>query len=53
MPYGLRKIESCLVQVYGRDDVVIADARHLDRYIDDDTEVVSACIQWTRWASAR
>ena len=40
VPYGLRKIESCLVQVYGRDNVVIADPRHLDRYIDDDTEVV-------------
>jgi radical SAM superfamily enzyme YgiQ (UPF0313 family) len=39
-PYGLRKVESCLVRAYGRDEVVIADPRHLDRCIDGDTEVV-------------
>ncbi len=39
-PYGLRKVEASLVKAYGRDDVVVADPRFLDRYIKDDTEVV-------------
>src|SRR5439155_8354452 len=40
VPYGLRKVEASLVRAYGRDDVVIADPRTVDRYIDDETEVV-------------
>jgi len=40
VPYGLRKIEASLVQAHGRDSVVIADPRNVERYIDDDTEVV-------------
>src|SRR5712691_7014717 len=40
VPYGLRKIEASLVQAKGRDSVVIADPQHIERYIDDDTEVV-------------
>src|SRR3990170_7313740 len=39
-PYGLRKIEAALVQAHGRDQVVVADPRFLDRYIEEDTEVV-------------
>src|SRR2546428_199707 len=40
VPYGLRKVEASLVRAYGRDAVVIADPRNIDRYIDDETEVV-------------
>ncbi|TLZ85371.1 MAG: radical SAM protein, partial [Methanobacteriota archaeon] len=40
VPYGLRKIESSLVQANGRESVVIADPRHMEQFIDDDTEVV-------------
>ena len=40
VPYGLRKIEASLVRAYGRDAVVIADPTHVERYIDDETEVV-------------
>jgi len=40
VPYGLRKIEASLVQAHGRDSVVIADPRNVERYIDDETEVV-------------
>ncbi len=40
VPYGLRKIEASLVQAFGRDEVVIADPRTIDRYITDETEVV-------------
>src|SRR2546428_125604 len=40
VPYGLRKVEASLVRAFGRDDVVIADPRDVDRYIDDETEVV-------------
>src|SRR2546426_939482 len=40
VPYGLRKVEASLVRVFGREDVVIADPRDVDRYIDDETEVV-------------
>ncbi len=40
VPYGLRKVEASLVRAYGRDEVVIADPRDVDRYIDEDTEVV-------------
>src|SRR5881296_3793027 len=40
VPYGLRKVEASLVRAYGRDDVVIADPRTVNRYIDDETEVV-------------
>jgi len=39
-PYGLRKIEAGLVKAFGRQSVIVADPRYLDRYIDDDTEVV-------------
>lgn len=39
-PYGLRKVEASLVEAVGRDEVVVADPRKLDRYIQDDTEVV-------------
>lgn len=39
-PYGLRKVESSLVQVVGRDDVVVADPRHARDFITEDTEVV-------------
>jgi len=40
VPYGLRKVEASLVRAFGRDDVVIADPRDVNRYIDDETEVV-------------
>ena len=40
VPYGLRKIEASLVRAYGRDEVVVADPRDVERYIDDETEVV-------------
>jgi radical SAM superfamily enzyme YgiQ (UPF0313 family) len=40
VPYGLRKIESNLVQTVGRDEVVIADPRHVQDFISDDTKVV-------------
>jgi len=40
IPYGLRKIESDLVNRVGRDDVVIADPRNVQRFITEDTEVV-------------
>src|SRR5437867_1166074 len=40
VPYGLRKVEASLVRAFGREDVVIADPRDVDRYIDDETEVV-------------
>ena len=40
VPYGLRKIESNLVNAVGRDDVVIADPRHVQDFITDDTKVV-------------
>src|SRR3989442_1409124 len=40
VPYGLRKVEASLVRAYGRDAVVIADPRNIERYIDDETEVV-------------
>src|SRR5213592_4286906 len=40
VPYGLRKIESSLVQANGRESVVIADPRNMEQFIDDDTEVV-------------
>lgn len=39
-PYGLRKVESNLVQTYGRENVRVADPRNLEAYIDEDTEVV-------------
>src|SRR5438128_3996479 len=40
VPYGLRKVEASLVRAFGRDDVVIADPRDVNRYIDEETEVV-------------
>src|SRR2546429_4915701 len=40
VPYGLRKVEASLVRAFGRDDVVIADPPDVNRYIDDETEVV-------------
>ena len=40
IPYGLRKIESDLVNRVGRDDVAIADPRNVQRFITEDTEVV-------------
>src|SRR2546425_1415794 len=39
-PYGLRKVEASLVRAKGRDDVVVADPNDVDRWIDEDTEVV-------------
>ncbi len=39
-PYGLRKIEAALVKAVGRDQVVVADPSHLERYITEETEVV-------------
>src|SRR2546422_6693588 len=52
VPYGLRKVEASLVGAFGRDSVVIADPRDVDRYIDDETEVVD-CTRWIRSASVR
>lgn len=40
VPYGMRKIESNLVHAVGRDDVVLADPRHVRDFISDDTQVV-------------
>jgi len=40
VPYGLRKVEASLVKAYGRENVVVADPRFLDRYIGEETEVV-------------
>ncbi len=39
-PYGLRKIEACLVKAHGREDIEVVDPRHLNEHIADDTEVV-------------
>lgn len=39
-PYGLRKVEAGLVKAFGRENVVVASPRALDRYVGDDTEVV-------------
>src|SRR5256885_16206092 len=50
VPYGLRKVEASLVRAFGRDDVVIADPRDVDRYIDDETGS-SDCIRWILSAS--
>jgi radical SAM superfamily enzyme YgiQ (UPF0313 family) len=40
VPYGLRKVEASLVGANGRDAVVVADPGTIDRWIDDETEVV-------------
>lgn len=43
-PYGLRKLEAALLQgpaAYGRDEVVVAHPRHMQRFIGPDTEVVA------------
>jgi radical SAM superfamily enzyme YgiQ (UPF0313 family) len=40
VPYGLRKVEAALVKAVGRDEVVIADPSHLERYVKPDTKVV-------------
>jgi len=40
VPYGLRKVESCLVQRVGRENVAIADPQNAQRFITEDTEVV-------------
>ena len=40
-PYGLRKIESCLLRDgYNPEDVVVAHPDYIDRFIGPDTEVV-------------
>lgn len=39
-PYGLRKIEASLVRRFGRDAVVVADPRHMGKYLNGNTEIV-------------
>lgn len=39
-PYALRKLESSLLRVYDRKDVVVAHEDYLEKYIDDKTEII-------------
>lgn len=39
-PYAIRKLESALLDVYDKKDVVVAHEDYMDRFIDDDTELI-------------
>lgn len=40
-PYGLRKVEAALLASnFSRDEVVVADPRYVQNFIDEDTEIV-------------
>lgn len=39
-PYGLRKLESALLRTFPREDLVVAHPKHVNRFVDDDTEIV-------------
>jgi radical SAM superfamily enzyme YgiQ (UPF0313 family) len=40
MPYGLRKVEALLMEEFGEDNVVSANADDLDRHVGEDTKLI-------------
>ncbi|MBU4032569.1 MAG: hypothetical protein KKD98_07220, partial [Candidatus Thermoplasmatota archaeon] len=40
VPYGLRKVESLLMDKFGEDNVITANAQDLDNFVGDDTKLI-------------
>ncbi len=40
VPYGLRKVESMLMDRFGEDNVITANAQDLDNFVGDDTKLI-------------